>query len=158
MTVLKSPPITRCPWQILLALWRVHLRNLTCRVFRAYRFTGVKGTESSVHTKIKNLPFILPQSNLTTPPSLTEMEKRKCWCKKRSKNHRNSKKPFYSRHKTQQPTITLNISSWKVNGLRSPDKRTKLLRHLLKLHTDIALLQRDTFNWKQATHNEKNHG
>lgn len=37
--------------------------------------------------------------------------------------------------------MTLNITFWSVKGLRSPNKRTKVLRHLKKLHTDVALLQ-----------------
>lgn len=37
--------------------------------------------------------------------------------------------------------IMLNIVTWNVKGLKSPQKRGMILRHLKKLHTDIALLQ-----------------
>lgn len=37
--------------------------------------------------------------------------------------------------------MALTITTWNVKGLRSPIKRTKILRHLKKLNTDIALLQ-----------------
>lgn len=37
--------------------------------------------------------------------------------------------------------MALRITLWNVKGLRSLTKKTKVLRHLKKLHTDIALLQ-----------------
>lgn len=37
--------------------------------------------------------------------------------------------------------MNLTITSWNVKGLRSPNKRTKILRHLKKLDTDVDLLQ-----------------
>lgn len=35
----------------------------------------------------------------------------------------------------------LNILSWNVQGLRSPNKRMQILRYLKKIKPDIALLQ-----------------
>lgn len=37
--------------------------------------------------------------------------------------------------------MQITITSWNVKGLRSPNKRSKILRHLKKLDTDVALLQ-----------------
>lgn len=37
--------------------------------------------------------------------------------------------------------MAITLTTWYVKGLRSPTKRTKIVSHLKKLKTDIALLQ-----------------
>lgn len=47
-------------------------------------------------------------------------------------------KPLYI---TTQQIHTFKVVSWNVQGMRSPNKRMRVLRHLRKLKADIALLQ-----------------
>lgn len=49
-------------------------------------------------------------------------------------------------------TNILNIISWNVQGLRSPNKRLRILRHLKRLKADVALLHK---NCKYKSTNEE---